>query len=189
MLKKFLIILVQGLLLLMTACGGDSSQPPPQPPALNLNNPTDQQQLKTMAVLAQQTQSSCGQAGAHSLAPLLSVIAIPSGAGAGLPVIPSLGGGCSDNLINFIMMYTTMKNGQYANYPETRPWFISQLGGIINGAGAALVNMGYRLTPEIQQKLHTAAWQLVQRDIFSQPQFQTVRPAVCSGAPQFGLGC
>jgi hypothetical protein len=109
--------------------------------------------------------------------------------GAGLPVIPSLGGGCSDNLINFLMMYWTMKNGQYANIPETRPWFISQLGGIVNRAGASLVNLGYRLTHEITQKLYSAGWQLIQRDIFSQPQFQTVRPAVCSGAVQFGLRC
>jgi len=87
------------------------------------------------------------------------------------------------------LMYLTMANGRYANTPETRPWFISQLAGIVDRVGANLVAQGYQLTQDVTQKLYVAAWQLVQRDVLNQPQLQPVRPAVCGGAAQYGVGC
>ena len=187
--KHVLIFFSQSLLLFMIGCG-DSSAPPPQPPGLKLNNPTDQAQLQTMFTLAQQTKEECGKSGANSLAPVMMMMSNPqAGMGGGLPVIPSLGGQCSDNLINFIMMYSTMSNGQYANYPETRPWFISQLGGIVSRVGSNLVARGFEITSDRAQKLQQAGWQLVQRDVLTQPSLQPVRPAFCTGAVQFGLGC
>jgi hypothetical protein len=208
--KKVLIFLLPSILVLMVGCGGNDNVPPPVPPQLNMNNPTDQQQLQSMQALANQTKSSCAASGTSSLIPMMMLISPNNGAGAptgsgspaamgqfgmaqpstgGVPVLPALSGDCSDSLINFLMMYATMKNGQYANCPETKPWFMSQIAGIVNRVGANLQAQGYQITPDVQQKLYSAAWQLVQRDVFSNPQFQGVKPAVCTGAGQFGLGC
>lgn len=189
----------------MVGCGGNDNVPPPVPPQLNMNNPTDQQQLQSMMALANQTKGSCAASGTSSLMPIMMMMNGQNGAGGfpgaqqsvpmgqaamgGAPTIPALSGDCSNSLINFLMMYVTMKNGQYANCPETKPWFMSQIAGIVNRVGSNLQAQGYQITPDVQQKLYTAAWQLVQRDVFSNPQFQSVKPAVCTGAGQFGLGC
>jgi len=189
--RRLFIFLSPLVFTLIVGCGGDDGAPPPQPPQLNMNNPTDQQQLATMASLAQQTKGSCSQSGTNSLMPVIPVLfGQPAAAQGAIPSLPPIGGDCSDSLINFIMMYVTMKNGQYANDPSTRPWFVSQLGGIVNRVGANLeAKLGRRLTLEEQQKLMQTSWGLVQRDVLSSPQFQPVRPAVCSGTAQFGLSC
>ena len=196
--KKILMFFSSSLLVLLIGCGGgDDNVPPPAPPQLAMNNPTDQQQLKDMMALSQQTKSHCSNSATQSLIPMMSVLSggnAPGGCGtancpqSNSPVLPSLGGDCSNSLINFLLMFASMKNGEYAKVPETRPWFISQLGGIINRVGMNLVALGYK-PQDFQQKLYQTAWQLTQRDIFSQPNFQTVHPAVCGQIGQYGGAC
>ncbi len=187
--KKLFLFLSPLVLTLMVGCGGNDNAPPPQPPQLQMNNAIDQQQLQSMFALAKETKSTCADSGANSLIPLLPFITRqPGNPGPGpglLPSLPPISGGCSNSLINFILMYITMKGGRYANDYSTRPWFISQIGGIITRVGEKLGP----LTRDTQEKLYQGGWGLVQRDIINQPQLQTVRPAMCSGAGQFGLPC
>jgi hypothetical protein len=190
--RKLVFLMSNLVLALLIGCSGNDQAPPPQPARLNMNNPTDQQQLQTMNSLAQEAKGSCSDSGMNSLAPILPIIlaGAPTQQGFNIPMIPPITGDCSNSLINFIMMYTTMKNGEYANDPSTRPWFVSQLGGIVNRVGARLEQrLGRPLSMEEQQKLLQASWGLVQRDVINSPQMQPVKPAVCSGTVQFGLSC
>ena len=177
------------LLIFIVGCGGDDANvPPPVVPNLGMNNPIDQQQLKDMFALAQQAKGGCAESGTQSMLPLILMMN-SGGAGGVPPILPPIGGQCSDPLINFIMMFTTMKNGQYANYPEPRRWFVSQLGGMMNMIGRNFQNRGVPLNPNQLPQLYTAGWQLFQRDVFSDPRFQSVRPQVCGGVSEYGLGC
>lgn len=190
--RKFFFMMSNLALALLIGCSGNDQAPPPQPARLNMNNPTDQQQLQTMASLAQQTKGACSESGANSLTTVLPFLVAGGAAqpSVNVPVIPPITGDCSNNLINFLMMYATMKNGEYANDPSTRPWFVSQLGGIVNRVGVRLEQrLGRPLSAEEQQRLLQASWGLVQRDVMNAPQIQAVRPAVCSGTAQFGLSC
>ena len=192
--KRVLLLFISTIFLGVIGCGGENPAPPPQPPQLNLNNATDQQQLQNMFALAQQTKSSCAQAGTQSMLPIMLALSGPNGTPGmqqpqGLQSVPPISGGCVDDLINFTLMYRSMKNGDYANTPETQPWYISQIAGIVSRVGANLVSKGFQLTQDVTQKLYLAAWQLVQRDVLNQPQLVPVRPAVCGGAAQYGVGC
>ncbi len=172
----------------MVGCvsGEHAKKQPPRPIILQMNNITDEGQLKDMFDKSKETKDKCAESGSNSLMALIPFLQGQSGYSGPMPPIS---GNCTDSLINFIMMYTSMKNGRYANEPETRPWFIAQLGDIVTQVVERLQSRGLIITPDVQQKLYQAGWGLVKRDIVSQPQLQVVRPAVCSEAQQLGLEC
>ena len=187
--KKYLVILSPIVFVFFIACGGkDDGAPPPIPPALGLamNNPNDQQALRDLQMAANQAKRECSQ----SMSPLMLVMATRIQSGSpGLPFLPQgAGGDCSNSLTNFLMQYSTLAQGQYANDPSTRPWFISQVGGIINRIGGFLVSQGVQLTPDLQQKLFMVGIQYARQQIV--PGLSpSIRGPACAGFSQYGGGC